>query len=284
MKLSIFNLAIFAVSVAAQGNSRNTPAAEKKPPKGGGFGDPHFQTYDGTQYSFHGQCDLVMARSDSFGSGKGLDIHARTDMMDGWSLISNAALRIGNDIFELSNDGKTFFNGKPNAAVPLLLEGQYKVTNDVIDLHGTSETFYTVDLGDVGKIFISLFKGMISVRVEAFLEHTEGMLGIQGYPGMIGRDRGTVLTDPNEMGAQWQVKDTEAMLFHEIKSPQYPEQCILPTNDITSRRRLRAMPDNRLKLAETHCANVKAEMKQFCIDDVLITGDSDMAQHYAYSF
>jgi von Willebrand factor type D domain len=57
--------------------------------KSGGFGDPHFQTFDGTQYSFHGECDLVMARSDN------VEVHARTTIVDNWSLISSTAMLLG---------------------------------------------------------------------------------------------------------------------------------------------------------------------------------------------
>jgi hypothetical protein len=43
---------------------------------------------------------------------------------------------------------------------------------------------------------------MISVHVDAELEQTEGMFGIHGKPGMIGRDRETVLEHPNEVEQQ----------------------------------------------------------------------------------
>jgi von Willebrand factor type D domain len=58
-------------------------------------GDPHFLTYDGTPYSYHGQCDLVMAQSEQFANGTGLRVHARTEIIEGtWSVISNAAVKI----------------------------------------------------------------------------------------------------------------------------------------------------------------------------------------------
>jgi von Willebrand factor type D domain len=69
------------------------PAILKK--NGGGGGDPHFRTFDGTKYDFHGQCDLVMARSKEFGDNLGLDLHIRTEIVTGWSRISDSAIRIG---------------------------------------------------------------------------------------------------------------------------------------------------------------------------------------------
>lgn len=67
------------------------------------------------------------------------------------------------------------------------------------------------------------------------------------------------------------------MLFHDIRAPQYPETCMLPS---VSSRRLR-MTDRRR--AEEACAGVDGSMVDFCIDDVMLTGDSDLA-HAAYGF
>ena len=53
-----------------------------------------------------------MAKSPSFDNGIGLDVHARTTIIGGtWSLASNAAIRIGNDILEIQNDGIHYING-----------------------------------------------------------------------------------------------------------------------------------------------------------------------------
>ena len=120
-----------------------------------------------------------MARSESFGSGLGLDLHVRTAMVNDWSLISNAALRIGNDIFELANDGTYYLNGVPNVELPLTMAGQLTMATKVVDLQGIPETHSSVSLRKDEDIFISLFKGMISVRVETNLENTDGMLGGQ---------------------------------------------------------------------------------------------------------
>lgn len=54
---------------------------------------------DGTHYEFHGECDLIMARSVSFDNNTGLEVHGRTKIIDGlWSLISHAAVQIGKDV------------------------------------------------------------------------------------------------------------------------------------------------------------------------------------------
>lgn len=41
-------------------------------------GDPHFKTWGGKWYDYHGQCDLVMLKIPEFEPDMGLDIHVRT--------------------------------------------------------------------------------------------------------------------------------------------------------------------------------------------------------------
>jgi von Willebrand factor type D domain len=234
--------------------------------------DPHFQTYDGTQYSFHGECDLVMARSASFGDNTGLDVHVRTTMVDNWSLISNAAVRIGEDIFEVANTDTHYFNGMSDVEFPITMAGKYSITKSVSD--GTIE--YIIELINKETINIMNFKQMLSVRVNAHLADTEGMLGRQGMSGMVSRDQQTIFTDAYAMGAEWQVRENEAILFHDIRAPQYPESCRLP--DVKSRR-LRL---NTLVHANEACANVRESMRRFCVEDVMYTGDVTMAKTYSF--
>jgi von Willebrand factor type D domain len=250
-------------------------------PSGGGGGDPHFRTYDGTKYSYHGQCDLVMARSPTFDSGLGLHVHARTEIVSGWSLISNAAIRIGDDTLEVVNDGSHYFNGQKDTILPVALAGKYWISRTADTLDGDSVDVYTVSLENDEKIVISTFKSMISVRVDAALLGTEGMLGLQSEAGLIGRDRTNVVTDANKMGQEWQVRDTEPMLFNEIRAPQYPAQCILP--EVSARRMLR-LSEEEMKKASTACSMVSEDMRSFCIDDVIVTGDHTIAHQYGYSF
>jgi hypothetical protein len=250
--------------------------------KGGcGFGDPHFVTYDGTKYSYHGQCDLVMARSRGFAHGLGLDIHIRTEIVSDWSLISNAAVKIGEDTFELVNDGSYYINGVNDMNFPLQLVNEYNITKSIEHVSNiTKRTHFAIQLDDKGtKIALTVFKNMISVRVDGVITESGGLLGVQGKAGMIARDGETVLIDPTRMGAEWQVRDNEPMLFHEARAPQYPTECVLPS--VKSRRRLRKQDYN---VAHEACANVSEDMYNLCVEDVMRTGDPEVSQGYGFGF
>lgn len=245
-------------------------------------------TYDGTGYTYHGQCDMVMARSANLhNSGLSLDVNARTTIKGDWSYISNVATRIGDDVLEVTSAGAHYFNGAEGIEFPIELGGRYIATKleRLLD-SGDIRIEYTIDLmvhsddhasGDM--IRISSFKDMLSLNVDALLHDTYGMLGITGKDGMIGRDLETVIDNSNIMGAQWQVNNTEPMLFREIRAPQYPENCFLPKVD--SRRRLQQASPENTRRAQEACAAVEDEsMRQFCEHDVLQTGDSSYATPY----
>jgi von Willebrand factor type D domain len=247
-------------------------------------GDPHFRTHDGTLYSFHGECDLVMARSPSFDNGLGLDVHARTQIIGGtWSLVSNAAVRIGSDIFELKNDGSYYVNGVVGAILPTQLVNKYnlhyseEIVNDGLN---SIRAWYTIELNNGEKIEITNYKSMISINVGAVLLDTVGMLGSSVKAGLVGRDGETLIVDPDEMGSHWQVNAEEPMLFHDIRAPQYPETCILPEVSKTHRRLRSNGNDNNYAMAKTACTGVASNLYDFCVHDVMISGDTSLAKAF----
>jgi von Willebrand factor type D domain len=253
--------------------------------------DPHFSTFDGTKYSYHGECDLIFARGTLSRSKTQIDVHARTTMIDGWSLISSAAIRIENDILEIVNDGSFYLNGLENTEITTMMSDRFNVTKNVQMIHVAndngkeeqhSETTFKIELDDEQDITITIWMTMIAVSVNAYLTGSEGMLGVHGKIGMVGRDHTTIFDDANLMGAEWQVRDTEAMLFHDERAPQYPMECKLATPQ-SRRRRLR---DNEhlMKQAKVTCAGVDEDMVAFCIEDVLLTGNKNVAIGYAARF
>lgn len=222
-----------------------------------------------------------------------MSLHARTEITTaGWSLISNAAVQIGNDdIFEITNDGTHFWNGIPNADLSQKKMAQrfpiatwqkaVNITKPDGEVLNTIRSTFKIYLGNDDNIEFIVFKNLIFVRVNAILQDSEGMLGIQGTVGMIGRDGNTILSDPIAMGMEWQVTDTEPILFREVRAPQYPEQCMLPKVDS---RRLRGVSEEQRRLAEMACEGVPQEFQDFCRDDVLLTGDVTIVHGYAEAF
>ena len=114
----------------------------------------------------------------------------------------------------------------------------------------------------------------------------EGGAGLIGtWPGgdMMGRSSnnstnaavGRILMrdDPDAFAAEWQVRDTEPLLFRTARAPQYPVQCIPPARMMGNR-----LGDSHMKAAaEQQCA-AWAEDKDECMFDVMATRDIRAAE------
>ena len=120
-----------------------TSDAPPLPPLGlrsaGGYGDPHFLQWNGDIVDFHGACDLILLSSPS----ADMDIHIRTVMMDDWSYIAATAIRLGQDVLEISHHGHHAMND--NSKLPSSIAGKYPLTYErllasahkyIIDLNG----------------------------------------------------------------------------------------------------------------------------------------------------
>lgn len=250
--------------------------------------DPHFLTYDGTGYDYHGQCDLVMAHSDNIqDSGLPLDIHARTKIITDWSYISNVAIRVGTDIVEITSEGELYWNDisiKDNTEYPLRIADRFNLTRTEKQVFTNQYRIdYVINLEHHSEengndnIRVSSFKNMLSINVDTILSDTYGMLGITNKDGLYGRDLVTTIEDVNVMGDEWQVHDNEPMLFQNVTAPQFPERCVVPQTN--SRHLLQS--DELNSIAMDACADIQDKtMKSFCIQDVLITGDHEYAGLY----
>merc|ERR1712166_1145025 len=76
------------------GGGAKTQAPTPGPTGGGVKGDPHFKTWNGDRYDFHGVCDLVLVHNLGFETGLGMDIHIRTKKVRQWSSVASAVVRI----------------------------------------------------------------------------------------------------------------------------------------------------------------------------------------------
>lgn len=248
-------------------------------------GDPHIKTWGGKMYDFHGSCDLVMLSNPDYNEGQGMDIHLRTKLTKQWSFVSNAAIRIGEDILEVSGAERGsahqyWLNGEAGKDLSFGISG-HSISYE--EGSGGSSHFF-IELNDNGEgIRIKTWKGFVRVDFTSPSGETFGnSLGLLGsYPSgsKLGRDGMTVIDDNNAFGLEWQVLPEEAKLFHNLEGAQAPEQCVMP--DVSkARRRLRESTIS-LEDAQLACARVTYGVEQdACIFDVLATNDKSMAGAY----
>jgi hypothetical protein len=245
-------------------------------------GDPHFKTWRGQHFDFHGECDLVLLHNSAFESGLGLDVHIRTKIRRDMSFISSAALRIGSDILEVESQGVYYLNGVLSAALPAKFSGFVFSHTQPTDKQHAFEVY----LGGRERIKLKTYKDFVSVLIEQGQnKHLGGSVGLMGdfrTGNMIARDGKTDMSDANAFGQEWQVLDTEPSLFQNVRFPQHPQKCTLPSTEATSvlRRRLAESSDEKLA-AEKACAHW-GEGKNDCVFDVMTTGDLEMALVGAY--
>jgi hypothetical protein len=249
---------------------------------GGANGDPHFITWQGHHFDFHGECDLVLLQSKEFESGLGLDVHIRTHMRRDMSYISSAALRIGTDVLEVESQGVYYLNGVAGADLPSDFGGFEFLHTQPTD----RQHVFEVHLGGRERIKVKTYKDFVSVLFEqAQLQHfgkSVGLMGDFGMGHMISRDGETIIEDANAFGQEWQVLDSEPKLFHTVRFPQHPKMCTMPTPVQASQLRRRLSESSVDEMTAEKACEHWGEGKDDCVFDVLTTGDLEMAVVGAY--
>jgi len=250
---------------------RNGP--DPTPKTGSSSGDPHFKTWTGEKYDYHGECDLVLVDNPAFADGLGLQVHIRTTAVKYFSFIEKVAVQIGTDVLEFDNDVENFLiNGvkveknrkyhkthlggylvrRDKKAISIVLDKQ---GNAKIDLHTRKNGFPSV-IVDGGTT--DIFKGSL------------GLLGDWATGKRFARDGKTELNghDGTAFALEWQVSDKEPMLFADARFPQFPTSCTPPAKRDHNRLGFSSFE----KEAEKACAHWK-EDKDDCIFDVIATRD-----------
>jgi len=249
------------------------------------FGDPHFKTWAGKYYDFHGVCDLMLLKNPEFENGLGMNIHVRTTRMGIWSYISSAAIRIGDDVLEIvggRGDTKFWINGVPgeNSEISNASDG----TELTSTLSGYPLIFkklsrkkreFVVKLGKGDKIVFTTWNAFVGVHIRnANADHFQKSVGLMGsFPeGLkLARDNTSVVDDSNIFGQEWQVLASEPKLFRNIEGPQHPIGCEIPAHS-EMRRRLEESTVT-IHEAKKACANVNADVMDLCVFDIMATGD-----------
>jgi hypothetical protein len=245
-------------------------------------GDPHFTTWKGEKFSYHGACDLVLLHSDKFGDGLGMDVHIRTKHRRNFSYISNLALRLGDEVFEVAGKGQYYLNGIENAPLSNTISG-YEIVQSVNSK--TGYPMYTVYVSDNERVIIKTWKDIVSISFEGEADDNFGdAVGLMGnyHTGKkLGRDGRTVFhQNYNAFGQEWQVLASEPYLFQTLEQAQ--AYCTLPdeneSDKLFKRRRLgESISETDAKKA---CTHVGAEDMDFCVFDVMSTSDIDIAGTY----
>ncbi len=264
--------------------------------------DPHFDTFAGVSYSYHGQCDLVMIHSQQFHSGLGLRIHIRTTRVDAahisYSYISGVAIQIGSDVLEVMSDGSIIANGFP-FFVNKELTGDFAGFPVHKKMKGIAKRIfvYVLTLSDYTSVQIraNTKTGLLFVDVTtAGHDLPSDTVGLLGSPAsknaLLGRDGTTDLTGAwNNLGEDWQVAVDEPKLFQDKnRVPQSPVGCIYQVQkektNVRHRRRLMDLDGHvlNMEVAEKACKYAVEKKKEFCIDDVMAIGDLELAKDPFY--
>lgn len=253
---------------------------DKSGGESGAGGDPHFKSWSGEWFDFHGACDLVLLNAPSFHNGLGLQVQIRTHIRhERYSHISRAALKIGDDVLEVAGWGDYSLMGIQNAQLPQSMAG-FTVS---LEKQEAKETILRIHLKDSNQesIEVKTFKDMVNVK---FNDTTAkdfgdsfGILGSyeQGYP--LARDGRQVMKHSDAFAMEWQVRpEVDGMLFEQPREPQYPVQCLLPQVKAEQRRKLRGGLSE--EDAEGACEQfADKDAKARCVFDVLATQDLEVA-------
>ena len=227
-----------------------------------------------------GVCDLVLLHSEEFGQGLGLDVHLRTKERYGYAYIESAAIRIGDNVLEVSSYGEYMLNGVERAELPFMMEDMYNVTHVAKNMK-EHEFIIKKNLYGNEQIVVKTHKEMVTVKVEdgtaTSFGDSVGLMGSFPKGSLLGRD-GNMIHDFNDFGREWQVSGEEPKLFETIRVPQHPQACVMPVAmKADGRRRLGGSVVSQ-EAAETACTHLVDEQeKNMCIFDVMAMGDLDVA-------
>ena len=231
---------------------------------------------------YMGACDLVFIHAPVFdGPNMPLDIHVRTKIRYDYSYIETAAIKLGEDVLEVGSYGDYSLNGISNAAMPATIGG-YPLT---MDSPSPKITIFKIQISDSDTIILKNFKDLVAVVLDdTSVQRFKGTLGMVGsfdkHGKMVGRDGETLIQDPNDFAAEWQVHSDEPMLFNVASGPQYPDHCQLPEPAMAKGRRLGESV--ALDAAEKACAKWAPENREACVHDVMAIGDLELATAGAF--
>jgi len=254
----------------------------------GGGGDPHFHAFGNNFFTWQGWCDTILLKTPQLSDAPEIQMNIRSRRVRKWSAIDTVAVKVDSYIAEVgSHDGNLLLNGKEvdgiaSPSVP------FSVT---VSTSATSKhtTLYYFDFGNSKRLEVKVDgrRNMLYTTVSG--DYPPGTVGILGSPhrqGLFMRNGTKMKTgDINTYVESWQVRDTDEQIFKQISEPQYPQKCAYYTSEPTSQssRHLKEIPDVSFGAASNACeGHHPGPMRNWCIDDVILTGDLESAQESFY--
>jgi hypothetical protein len=173
----------------------------------GVWGDPHFKTWHGSEFDFHGESDLVLLDAPSFGNGQGLELHIRTELSSNhqYSYVYGMALQIGKDVLEVARHSDFFFNclaGDPTTPnKPKHIDGHPMYYQSTQKKRHT----FTIDLPNKQRLTVAEYRSFVSLSfnssgTENDFEESFGLMGSYISDSVLGRDGISTISDPIAFG------------------------------------------------------------------------------------
>lgn len=225
-----------------------------------------------------GECDMKLLSNPDFADGLGLLAQIRTKIRFAYSYIESAAIQIGDDILEVSSYGIYAWNGISSANLATATLGGFPVTHQHQGEYGH---LFTIQVGTKEAILVKVYKDMVGVKFEhptaKNFEKSVGVLGSFLTGEKLARDGTSVMTDANEYGQEWQVRDGEPQLF--MTPSPVTGKCILPSDDVIVERKRRLGESVSEEAAHVACKKfTEKAAHEACLYDVMATGDIGAAE------
>ena len=252
----------------------------------GGGGDPHFVGFGGIYFTWQGHCDLVMVKSKNHIDGNSrFEVHIRTTRIRKWSKIDAIAIKVEQDVGEISSqDGKFILNGhEVNTFQTQSLTVTKSNLKKNIILY-----ILTIDGDKTLEVRVNTMSQIINTSLSGnYSSNVEGILGSPHQTGLLSRDGDYIpMTNVNKFAETWQVSDRDSHLFNTARIPQYPSKCVYDMVKTTSSHRNRHLKELHIVPMEDAidaCAvHHPGPLQKFCIDDVIMSGDVDSAKDEFY--
>jgi hypothetical protein len=243
-------------------------------------GDPHFNRWTQEKRdTFHGECDLVFLHNENI-DGEVLDVHTRTTIEDSYSYVEAVAVKYGNDAIEFTRDSIVLNGAKIDNEEEVIIFGD---GNKISKVEGSKRQFVVSIKGQVF-IYVSSTKKFMAVNIKggSILKGSVGILGDYETGDMIGR-HGALFDNFEDFAFEWQVNPEDPQIFMDARHPQLPyERCRMPSMSAEARRRKLRGADRKLLAAATEAcaANHIPANVQSCIDDVMFTGELELAEAF----